>query len=191
MAELKNSYANYCRPSNAKLVGNQNSFDFKKTMYLEKQIEMSQDHRKYSKGDFKVGFKNVFGKDDHSQEPVGEVFFSEQNIKRIQKMIREEVYKQTRHQYILEEDQDTADLLIAMRAVYQSDGKFIKDHVVSQVKVLNKKLISYIIPDMITEMKQHYGYIKDINEPLKPIDRPMNVSNAGRRGLPSITTTWM
>ena len=43
---------------------------------------------------------------------------------------------------------------------------------------------------MITEIKQTYGYIKEINEPIKPIPRPMNVNNAGRKTLPSITTTY-
>ena len=43
---------------------------------------------------------------------------------------------------------------------------------------------------MITEIKQFYGYLKEINEPLKPIDRPINVNNAGRKTLPSLTSVW-
>lgn len=190
MAELKEMYATYYGASNANLGQKQNGYNFGKTLYSELQHEKSQDHRGYSNGDYKIGLRNVFGRDDYSQEPVGEVFFSEQNIKRLQKLIKEEVYTQTQHQFILEEDQDAGDLLIAMRAVYEMNGKFIKSKIVHQVKELNKKLVSYIVPDMITEMKQYYGYIKDINEPLKPIDRPMNVSNAGRRTLPSVTTMW-
>lgn len=190
MAELKEMYATFCGASNANLGRHQNSYDFGKTLYSELQHEKSQDHRGYSDGDYKIGLKNVFGRDDYSQEPVGEVFFSENNIKRIQKMLKDEVYNQTQHQYILDDDQDTGDLLIAMRAVYEMNGKFMGSQIVHQVKDLNKKLVSYIIPDMITEIKQYYGFIKDINKPLKPIDRPMNVSNAGRRTLPSVTTMW-
>lgn len=170
---------------------NYNNFDYKSSSYPMEQIEKTQDHRAYSANDYFDGLKNVFGRDDYSQEPVGKIFFSEQNIRRIQKMIKLEISKQTNNQYVIEEDQSTEDLLIAMRAIYQMNGRFRDTHIVSQVKDLNKKLMGYIIPDMITEIKQYYGYLKDVNEPLKPIDRPMNVSNAGRRMIPSITTLWM
>jgi hypothetical protein len=190
MTELKSLYATYYNPSNAKVCGYSNGFNFSKTLYSELQHEKYQDHKQYSGNEYNIGLRNVFGRDDFSQEPVGEVFFSERNIKRLQKLIKTSIYEKTNHQFILDEEQDPADLLIAMRAVYQMNGKFIKNHLVHQVKDLNKKLISYIIPDMITEMKQYYGFIKDVNEPLKPIDRPMNVSNAGRKTLPSVTTIW-
>lgn len=183
-------YANVCGASNSNFGGKLNSFDFGKTLYSELQDEKSQDHRGYSDKDYQIGMKNVFGRGEYSQEPVGKVFFSAQNIKRIQKMIKNEVYTQTNHQFILEENQDTSDLLIAMRAIYKMYCKFINSNIIHQVKILNKKLVSYVVPDMITEIKQYYGYIKEINEPLKPIDRPMNVSNAGRRTLPSVTSMW-
>lgn len=189
MTELKNLYATFNGASNS------NSqcktwYNFERPTYTELQHEKSQEHHQYSGNDYNIGMKNIFGRDDYSQEPVGELFFSENNVKRIQKLIKEEVYNQSRHKFILEEDQDPSDLLIAMRAVYQMNGKYLTTKIVHQVKELNRKLISYIVPDMMTEMKQYYGYIKDINEPLKPIDRPMNVSNAGRRTLPSVTSMW-
>jgi hypothetical protein len=152
--------------------------------------EMVQEHHQYSGNKYQAGMKNIFLNDKYEQEPVGAVFFSESNVKRLQKRIRDEIYVKSNHKIVLEEDQDTCDLLVAMRAVYQLYGKFIKDHVVTQVKDLNKKLVDYIVPDMMTEIKQYYGYQKDINEPIKPIARPMNVSNAGRRTLPSITSLW-
>jgi hypothetical protein len=46
------------------------------------------------------------------------------------------------------------------------------------------------MPDIMTNVKQAYGYLQDISQPLKPIVRPLNVSNAGRKTLPSMTTVW-
>ena len=34
------------------------------------------------------------------------------------------------------------------------------------------------------------GYLKEINNPIKPMDRPLNVSSAGRKLNPSITSKW-
>ena len=51
-------------------------------------------------------------------------------------------------------------------------------------------LLNKIIPDMITAIKQDWGYQKLINEPLHPIDRPISDSARGRKLLPSITSIW-
>ena len=121
---------------------------------------------------------------------ITKIFFSNENMKRIQKKIKEEIYKRTKGQYSLEEDQDEADLTIVMRAIYLDKCKNLSEQPIRQVKLLNDQTVEYIIPDMLSNIKQYFGYIKDINEPLKPMLRPMNVNNAGRKLLPSITTLW-
>ena len=121
---------------------------------------------------------------------ITKIFFSDENMKRIQKKIKEEVYKRTGGQYRLDEDQDDSDLMIVMRALYLDKCKNLPDQPIRQVKILNQYTVDYIVPDMITNIKQYFGYVNDINKPLTPMMRPMNVNNAGRKLLPSITTLW-
>lgn len=121
---------------------------------------------------------------------LSKIFFSEKNLKRIQKSIKEEIYKKTKGQYKLNVDQDDSDLTIAMRAVLLEHGRFLPFNVKEQIRDLNNKTVESIIPDMITNIKQAYSYIKEINEPIKPMIRPINVNNAGRRTLPSLTTIY-
>ncbi len=121
---------------------------------------------------------------------ITKIFFSDENMKRIQKKIKEEVYRRTNGQYKLDEDQDDSDLMIVMRALYLDKCKNLPEQPIRQVKILNQYTVDYIVPDMITNIKQYFGYIKDINQPLTPMMRPMNVNNAGRKLLPSITTLW-
>lgn len=119
---------------------------------------------------------------------VNKLFFSDENVKRIQKKIQSEFKRQSGIE--AEFEQDDADLNIAMIAVYNKESRDLPNHVVRQVKQLNEKTVKYVVPDMITNAKQYFGYLKDINEPLKPMMRPMNVNNAGRKTLPSLTTVW-
>ena len=121
---------------------------------------------------------------------ITNIFFSDENMKRIQLKIKQEVYTRTKGQYTLEEDQDETELTIAMRAIYLDKCKNLSEQPIRQVKLLNDQTVEYIIPDMITNIKQYFGYIKDINQPITPMLRPMNVNNAGRRLLPSVTTIW-
>jgi len=118
------------------------------------------------------------------------VFFSDENMKRIQKKIKEEVIRRTKGQYQLDEDQDESDLTIVMRAVYLDKCKNLPGETVRQVKLLNQQTVDYIVPDLISNVKQYFGYIKDINQPLQVIPLPLCVSSSGRKLLPSITTLY-
>jgi hypothetical protein len=123
-------------------------------------------------------------------DKISELFFSQDNVKRLQNMIRRDIYNRTKGTYKLDVDQDDSDLLVMMRAVYFEQGKYLPFKTVRQVKELNKKVLDYAVPDMITAIKQTYSYIKEINEPIKPIPPPLNVSHAGRKTLPALTTVW-
>jgi hypothetical protein len=122
--------------------------------------------------------------------PVSELYFSRENMKRIQKQIKREVYNESEGKFNLKRDQDETDLLVAMRAVFLDNAKNLPTNIVRQVKELNKLTLDYIIPDMMTNIKQQVGYLRDISRPPDPIARPINVNRAGRKTLPSSTTIW-
>ena len=119
---------------------------------------------------------------------VSRLFFSQENIQRIQKKIKIAVYERSQGKFKLEEDQDESDLIVVMRAVYFDNCKNLGEHLVRQVKFLNDKTVEYILPDLITNIKQYYGYIKEISQPITPMIRPMNTNIS--RSLPSYTTLW-
>lgn len=169
---------------------NNSQYTIQKNNYST-DYDMYEDKYNYSSNGYNVGAKDIFVRNnDFSEELVGKEFFSESNIKRIQKMIKNEISIRSKGKIILKDDQSVDDLLIVMRTAYLEHGRFIQKNIVHQVKILNKQLIQDIVPSILTEIKQYYGYLRDINGPLNPIDRPMNVSNAGRRTLPSLTSIW-
>ena len=86
----------------------------------------------------------------YTPTPLGELFFSPENINRLQKMIKYEVFVRTNGKYKLEVDQNESDLLVNMRAVYISDAMNQPYQLVRQVKILNHRVIERIVPDMIS-----------------------------------------
>ena len=117
------------------------------------------------------------------------LYFSDKNIKRIQKMIKLEIKVRSKGKYNLTEDQDPLDLNIAMRAVFRLYAKNLPTGIIRQVKGLNDQTVQYVVPDMLTNIEQYYGYIKDINSS-NVLPHPINVNNAGRNILPSVTSVW-
>ena len=63
------------------------------------------------------------------------------------------------------------------------------NQIVRQIKRLNWKVVDSSISGIVTNLKQEYGYLKEINKPLSPIPLPLNVGNKGRRQLPALTTS--
>ena len=119
-------------------------------------------------------------------DQVSQVFFGEENIKRVQRLIKLRVWKETKGKFKIEEDQDVDDLIIAMRGPYLDYGTNELIDIDRQVNDLNNIVLDTIVPGIITNIKQYYGYLRDINTPLTPMQRPENVSQAGRKTLPSL-----
>jgi len=126
----------------------------------------------------------------HTDSELSKIFFSKDNIKRIQKKIKKEINVRTNGKYILQADQNEDHLLIVMRSIYLQKGRNLQKNFIRQVKVLNTDVVEDVVPGMITNIKTYYGYIDDITKPLNPIPRPVNVNQAGTKTLPSITTTF-
>jgi hypothetical protein len=143
-------------------------------------------------GDYYCGGASELAMKDIGYETaVSKIFFSKENIKRIQKKIKSEVLRRSNGKFRLDVDQDENDLFIAMRAIFLDNAKNLPKYVVRQVKQLNKFVIEFIIPDIMTNIKQQYDYIKEISNPIRPPPLPLNVSRAGRKALPSTTTIWL
>ncbi len=121
---------------------------------------------------------------------VASMFFSVANIKRIQKKIKREIYNRSYNKFKLEEDQNILDLLQIMIVVYKEYGKDLNNHIVHQVKILNDQSVQYVVPDMMTELKQRYGYLETIKNPPIQLPDPINVNRAGRSQLTSIAQLY-
>ena len=96
------------------------------------------------------------------KNPVNKLFFSSENMQRIQKKIKVAVYEKSNGKFKLEEDQDESDLIIVMRTVYFDRCKNLPDNPVRQVKKLNQQVVDYLIPDLITNIKQLCNIMKSV-----------------------------
>lgn len=167
-------------------------FDYDKPSFEKYQEDKLRQRKPSYKNNAVTAMKGFFCEknNDRGDRDLSAIFYSPENTRRIQKMIKREVFVRTNGQYKLDENQDDSDLLVAMRAVFMENARFLPFKIISQIKELNRKTVESVVPDMITAMKQTYGYLKDISEPIKPIARPVNVGHAGRKTLPALTTSF-
>lgn len=167
---------------------------YEETPQFSKYQELYGQNRTFSDNYCGGGSTLAIGGLQMENTPVSLLFFSDENMARIQKQIKKEIFRLSNGAFKLDVDQDEQDLLLAMRYIFIEYSKNLPTHIVKQVKILNRHLLNFIIHDdggaLMTNIKQHYGYQKEISRPIRPLDQPLNVNSKGRRTLPSITTLW-
>ncbi len=97
-----------------------------------------------------------------------------------------EVYIKSGNKYIIP-NQSVQDLTTVMRAVYLINAKFTNTPVKEQINELNNIVIGNLTPNIISSIKMKLEYLRIINNPIEPMERPKNVSKTGTKTLPSIT----
>lgn len=117
-----------------------------------------------------------------SDSTLSNAFFSEANIQGIQDTIRYRVYKDTKK---VIGNQSEYDLLIVMRSIYLQYSDNTNDDIRGQIADLNKRVIEYAVPTIITSLRQHMEFLKNKDKLPYLMDHPKNVSSAGTKDLAS------
>lgn len=140
-------------------------------------------------------FKNHIG-----ETLLTQVFFSQQNIGNIQKLIRFLIHKETK--YVID-NQSIEELLIVMRSVFLQYAKHpalldprqplniqqkIKDQTTKEAGRLNEIVINEIYPTVLTGLKQYLQYLNDASQPYQIMEPPVNDNIRGQRELRSVTS---
>jgi hypothetical protein len=118
-------------------------------------------------------------------------FFSDENIKLINNKLILEVYKKTNGDYKIRA-QSSEQLLIVMRYIFHEYARHLPYDIKGQISELNCRVVSEILPNVITNAQQHIGYLRDIEKIRDPLPLPISTkyTSTSSRTLPSRTTTY-
>ncbi len=127
----------------------------------------------------------------HVQTPsnLSMLFFSAANIDRIQNELRYQVWMQSGKKYVVDK-QSPIEMEIIMRAIYLQFSLNQDKDFDQQINYLNKLVLSYCVPNVLTEVEQYLGYLDNVQKLPNPLPLPENLSSAGTRTLRSVTTTF-
>jgi hypothetical protein len=91
-------------------------------------------------------------------------FFSYNNIESIQNTLRSEIYELSNQLYKIDV-QDTDQLKIIMRSVFLQYSSNNSDNIDGQIKLLNRTVLDYAVPQVHNELISYLKYKKDISSP--------------------------
>jgi hypothetical protein len=112
-----------------------------------------------------------------TETPLGLMFFSELNMNRIQKMIRQKFKDQTG---ISIDYQNQRDVLTLMRMVYINNSIDPWNQALDQqLQVMNDTVVKTAIAQIGTGVNQYIGYIRDISSPQQVNELPISTTTYG------------
>lgn len=130
---------------------------------------------------YETPYKGIIGSIQELSN-FSKIYFSKENVTWLQKNIRYTVYITSNKKYVIH-NQDETNLLIVMKAIYLQNSKNPSNPAMYKEELLrlNNLVIGEVTPDIITQLQQYNGYIKDISNNPMPIPLPRNTSVVGTK----------
>lgn len=116
----------------------------------------------------------------HTATPLNTVFFSQDNIEKLQVDIAGQVYAMSGNKYRIDRQSDD-DLKLIMRSYYLMFSKNNPHTVAAELEDLNRRVIGYAAGKIYSEVDFHMFYLKDLEQFAAPIANPTNTQVFGTR----------
>jgi hypothetical protein len=118
------------------------------------------------------------------ENTLSRTFFSPENTKIIQNAIRKNVYDRSGDKQWVIDEQSADELQIVMRSLYLQYAKNLEFDIPGQINELNRLVIEWCVPRIMSEVQMYQYYLKDISTLPTPMPQPMSVSSAGTKSVP-------
>lgn len=113
-----------------------------------------------------------------SATPLGNIFFRQDNINRIQKMLREAFKRETG---ISIDKQNPRDVLSFMRYIYINNNINPYANIEAQVNDMNKRSVDKMLPQIREGVSAYIFYLRDASTLSQPEKKPINTSTKGMK----------
>jgi hypothetical protein len=156
------------------------------------RVNMSATGSASGKGEYESSFayrtsvdpnmKNDVLRGNWEQTPLSIAFFSEKNVRIIQDNIKSVIYSRSSNKWKID-DQSVDELQIIMRAMFLQYARNQPTNIDDQVNELNSIVVEWAVPKIMSEIEQHFYYLRDISQMPQQIMHPVNVSSAGTKSF--------
>lgn len=103
---------------------------------------------------------------------IKDLFLSDENIDLINKKLILTVWRQSNYKYKIG-NQSKDKLIVVMLYIYEEYGRNLPFNIKEQITDLNKYTINSIVPDIMTNIDQYFGYLRDIEKRQPLVDYPV------------------
>jgi hypothetical protein len=110
------------------------------------------------------------------------MFFSCNNIDVLQEGIRYKVYQLSNGKHVIGRQSDK-DLKVVMRSIYLQYSKNLSTDILSQVRELNRQVLTWCTNEVFSNVQQYDKYVVDVSTLPMPMERSTIATTKGSRIL--------
>lgn len=137
--------------------------------------------------------RNTLGTSEEFITELQTKFFNDKNIENVNYLLKKEVFEKSQKKYVIA-DQNKKSLLIVMRWIWSMYSRNLDFDIQKQIDSLNKKVVKEIMPGVLSNAEQYFGYLKDVNtreqNNFQVNDLPVSTKmTAGTIEFPSLSET--
>ena len=122
-------------------------------------------------------------KNFQERNPLIDVFFSKKNLDHLQNLLIQMVNYQSQTKYQISRQNDF-ELLTIMRSIYiktPTNPHCRDDEFRNAICQLNKNVLEWAVPRIISNIQQYVGFIKDRESTIQPQSYPQSTSSIGMK----------
>jgi hypothetical protein len=119
-----------------------------------------------------------------SENTLSQAFFGPENVALIQQQIKRTVYEESGPKRWVIDDQSVDEIQIVMRSLYLQYAKNQDNDIPGQVRELNRLVINWCVPRILSEIGMYHYYLNDISKLPVPLEHAISLSSAGTKSLP-------
>ena len=130
-----------------------------------------------------------YDEDCESTYKLENKFFSSKNINKLNKKIVNEIYSSTGNKVIIPL-QNPQEIYIICKYIWHNNSRYLNYDIKKQLNILNNLVIEYIIPDLISTIKQKILYLKSLDVTKRKLLARPNHANRGNQLLSSLSSIY-
>lgn len=117
-----------------------------------------------------------------TSNPLSNLYFSAENIDALQQGIRYRIYQETNGKHVIGRQSDQ-ELKIVMRSIYFQYAKHQSLNLVQQVRELNAKVLEWVVPEILSNLRQYEIYRRDASSLPMPLEHAQLQTKKGTKTL--------
>jgi hypothetical protein len=118
----------------------------------------------------------------HEADELANIFFSQDNIERLQQAIRYNVYRSSGGKHVIDK-QSEQELKIIMRYYYLDYGSYRSFMIQDEIEKLNTMVIRYCVPRILNEIEMYLKFLNDSEKDKQVMEHSINTSIKGNKSI--------
>lgn len=120
-------------------------------------------------------YSNAVQERNIGDDKLTEYYFKQENVELVRELLQKFVYIKSGNKYKIPKQSKTSVTLV-MTCIFEEHARYLPHDLQKQIDELNMKVVSHLVPKLISKVEQDVHFQSQLGKPLDPIALPVDTS---------------